>query len=145
MIRTPRSAALGVFCLAMLAAACNDASRLGGFPRSPTSSTPPETPVVRLGTLSGVVFEMTAAGNWAPVEGVQMYCDACGSGHVATYTDSSGAYSFTAVKTAVYPLWVAKGGYNLAKPTGSAGAGWMGSINVHVNGDTRFDIEVIRQ
>jgi hypothetical protein len=79
------------------------------------------------------------------VEGVEVYCDACGGGHVATYTNGNGAYSFTEVKTAVYPLWVAKGGYKLAKPTGSAGGGWMGSISVQVNGDTRFDIEVIRQ
>jgi hypothetical protein len=47
--------------------------------------------------------------------------------------------------TSVYPLWVAKQGYNLAKPTGRAAAGWMGSINADVNGNTRFDIEIVRQ
>jgi hypothetical protein len=148
MTRTRRSAALAVLCLTTLAAACSDARQFGGLPTSPTSQTPPtptQSPVVRLGTLSGVVFEKTSAGHAAPVEGVEVYCDACGGGHVATYTDSSGAYSFTEVKTAVYPLWVAKRGYNLVKPTASVGAGWMGSINVQVDGDTRFDIEVIQQ
>ena len=74
-----------------------------------------------------------------------MYCDSCGAGHADSYTDGNGAYSFTDVKTAIYPLWVGKQGYNLAKPTGQAATGWMGSINAEVNGDTRFDIEIVRQ
>ena len=94
--------------------------------------------------LSGLVFEVTSAGK-TPVEGVRVYCDSCGAGHADSYTDGYGAYSFTDVKTAVYPLWVGKEGYDLAKPTGRAGSGWMGSINADVNGDTRFDIEIVRR
>jgi hypothetical protein len=150
MTRTRLAMTLGAACFTMLASACSDASRFRAFPTSPTSQTAPTpntpaAPVVLIGTLSGVVFEVTSAGNAAPVEGVQVYCDACGGGHASAYTDGNGDYSFTEVKTAVYPLWVAKRGYNLVKPTGSAAGGWMGSINVQVNGDTRFDIEVIQQ
>lgn len=148
MTGTRWTAALGALFLTVLTSACN-----GGGPTSPTSQTspPPQTPpppaatpVILIGTLSGVVFEVTSAGN-APVESVQVYCDACGLGHASTYTDGNGAYSFTDVQTAVYPLLVAKQGYDLAKPTGPAGGGWLGSINVQVNGDTRFDIELVRR
>jgi hypothetical protein len=151
MTRTRLAMTLGAACFTMLASACSDASRFRVFPTSPTSQTAPTpnapaaAPVVLIGMLSGVVFEVTSGETVAPVAGVQVYCDACGGGHASTYTDSTGAYSFTEVRSSVYPLWVAKSGYNLVKPTGSAGAGWMGAINVEVNGDTRFDIEVIRQ
>ena len=141
MIGIRRTAALGALYVTILMSACDDASRSR---TSPTPPTPAAIPVILVGTLSGVVFEITSGGN-APVEGVQVYCDACGGGHASTYTDANGAYSFTDVKTAVYPLWVAKQGYNLAKPTGPAGTGWMGSINAQVDGDTRFDIEIVRQ
>ena len=149
MTGTRLSMALGALFLTMLVSACSDAPRLR-FPTSPTLDTPltpPRAPApdVLIGTLSGVVFEVTSAGNVVPVEGVQVYCDACGLGHVSTYTDGNGAYSFTDVKAAVYPLLVAKRGYTLVRPTGPGSGGWMGTINAHVNGDTRFDIEVIQQ
>jgi hypothetical protein len=148
MTGTRRTAVLRALFLTMLVSACDGGIR--SFPTSPTSQTPPPPPppavtsVILIGTLSGVVFEVTSAGN-APVEGVRVYCDSCGAGHADSYTDGNGAYSFTDVKTSVYPLWVAKQGYDLAKPTGRAGTGWMGSINADVNGDTRFDIEIVRQ
>ncbi len=147
MTGTRWTAALGALFLTVLTSACNGGGPF--LPTSPTSQTPPPpvtpaTPVILIGTLSGVVFEVTSAGN-APVESVQVYCDACGLGHASTYTDGNGAYSFSDVKTAVYPLWVAKQGYDLAKPTGRAGTGWLGSINAEVNGDTRFDIELVRR
>ena len=140
--------ALRALFLTVLMSACDGGGRtLPTFPTSqtpPPSATPAATSVILIGTLSGVVFEVRSAGN-APVEGVQVYCDACGDGHASTYTDGYGAYSFNDVKTAVYPLWVAKQGYDLAKPTGRAGTGWLGSINAEVNGDTRFDIELVRR
>ena len=148
MTTTRTSAGLAVFCVTILTMAC-DGDRTSPF-RFPTSASPTvtqaptPTATVITGTLSGVVFEVTSAGN-APVEGVQVYCDACGLGHASQFTDGNGAYSFSDVKTAIYPLWVAKQGYNLAKPTGRAGIGWMGSINADVNGNTRFDIEIVRQ
>jgi len=44
-------------------------------------------------TLSGVVYEETPMGR-APVEGVDIYCDACGSefGHTRVFTDTNGVY-----------------------------------------------------
>jgi len=146
MTGTRRTAALGALVLLIvLTSACDGGDRF--LPTSPTSQTQPPpaaTPVILIGTLSGVVFEVSSTGN-APVENVQVYCDACGGGHVSTYTDGNGAYSFSDVKTAVYPLWVAKQGYDLVNPTGPAGAGWLGSIHTQVNGDTRFDIELVRR
>ena len=147
MTGTRRTTPLGALLLTVLMAACNSGG--GFFPTSPTSQAPPppvtpNTPVILIGTLSGVVFEVTSAGN-APVENVEVYCDACGGGHAWAYTDGDGAYSFGDVKTAVYPLWVAKDGYDLARPTGRAASGWLGSINAQVNGDTRFDIELVRR
>lgn len=148
MTTTRTSTGLAVFCATvLLITACDRSDRTSRFPLSASPTvTPAPTPTatVTTGTLSGVVFEVTAAGN-APVEGVQVYCDACGEGHADSFTDSDGAYRFTDVKTAIYPLWVAKQGYSLANRTGLAGAGWMGSINVTVDRDTRFDIEIIRQ
>src|SRR5689334_1373904 len=120
MTRTRRLTAFGALCLTVLTTACNGDGR--SLPTSPTSQTPPPpsaTPVILIGTLSGAVFEVTSDGN-APVQNARVYCDACGGGHVLIDTDGNGAFSFSEVKTGVYPLWVAKEGYDLAKPTGQA-------------------------
>ena len=145
---TAAGLAIGGLFLTVLTSACNDGGR--ALPTSPTSQTPPPlatptaTPVILIGTLSGVVFEVTSAGH-APVEGVQVYCDACGGGHASTYTDGNGAYSFNDVLTGSYPLLLAKQGYDLATPIGRIGSGWLGTVNAQVNGDTRLDIELIRR
>ena len=75
MTGTRRTAALGALFLTVLMSACNGGGRV--LPTSPTcntapSATPAATPVILIGTLSGVVFEVRSAGN-APVEGVQVY------------------------------------------------------------------------
>jgi hypothetical protein len=74
-----------------------------------------------------------------------VYCDACGGGHVARFTDGSGTYTFADVLPGRYTLLLAKRGYTLAQPTGPAVGGWTGTINVQVGGDTQFDIELVRQ
>ena len=144
MTRRRQSAAIVALCLTMLMSACDDASR------SPTSPTPTPTPAATgpapipalTGMLSGVVFEVTPAGK-APVEGVKILCDTCGAGHIELVTDVNGAYSFGQVANGRTPLWFSKPGYNLAQPdfTGEGGGG----MNATVNGDTRFDIELVRQ
>ena len=95
--------------------------------------------------LSGLVFEMTANGKRA-VEGVQLYCDSCGSpfGHTFTSTDAGGRYQFAWSLDGQHPLQVWKDGYALAQPEGSdANAAKHVTANVH--GDTQFDIEVVRR
>jgi hypothetical protein len=147
MTGTRLAASLGAHCLALSLSACDNTSR---SPLSPTAvPTPPPLPTgtTGTGTLSGVVYEVTAAGN-VPVQGVEVYCDACGAGHAMIFNDATGLYRFQDVAPGVYPLYLAKPGYSLASPTGPAvggPGGWMGSITARVSGDTRFDIQLVRQ
>ena len=120
----------------------------------PTTAPPPTTPwpggnLVDV-TLSGTVYEVTATGR-APIEGVTLYCELCGAEtHTWAYTDATGFYRFTGVWVdgRPTPVHVRKDGY--ADPVGvpgstppnPSGAGWR---EVMVNGDTRFDIELVRQ
>jgi hypothetical protein len=122
---------------------CNSSS-----PTSPTTVViPPAAPVDTTTnyTLSGEVFEMTAAGR-VPVEGVSLYCDSCGSefGHTFTDTDANGAYSFGWSRNGAHPLLVRKDGYSVRGATGTFPDGTE-RIIATVNGDTRFDVEVVRR
>jgi hypothetical protein len=100
-------------------------------------------------TLSGVVSEMGSDGQ-APIEGVRVYCEACEPGHADAITDASGVYGFHGVwvsPLAPTTLWVNRSGYQdpagLPAPTTSpSGPGWR---EVTVNGDTRFDIQLVRR
>ena len=91
-------------------------------------------------TLSGVVFESTASGR-VPIEGVQVYCDGCG--HDFQRTDANGQYLFERATNGAMPLLVDLPGYALAgnQPVGSN----EGSVVATVEGDTRFDIELVRR
>lgn len=95
--------------------------------------------------LSGVVFEMTAAGP-VPVEGVELYCDSCGSpsGHTYVYTGADGAYRFEWTYDGVHPLFVRKDGYKIFDPTGTL-LDSLGRIAATVKGDTRFDVQLVRR
>jgi hypothetical protein len=103
-------------------------------------------------TLSGVVFEETSEGR-TPIEGVEVYCEPCGAEtHTWASTDADGFYSFTGVWTnpGQFPtrILIRKDGYGdpegLPKPTppNPSGAGWR---EVVVNGDTRFDVQLVRR
>jgi hypothetical protein len=95
--------------------------------------------------LSGVVFEITAAGQ-VPIEGVEVYCDSCGSpvGHTFVYTDANGFYSLEWAQNGVHPLFVRKAGYEIFDPTGTL-RDTYGRISATVHGDTRFDIQLARR
>ena len=102
--------------------------------------------VLSASTLSGVVFEMTTTGP-TPIEGAWMYCELCGAEtHSSAFTDSNGIYSFTGVWTmpaVATPVCFSKEGYG--DPAGfrhHSGAGWR---DVTVNGDTRFDVELVKK
>ena len=92
-------------------------------------------------TLSGLVYELTEAGQ-VPIEGVEVYCDSCGSpdGHTFVYTDATGFYSLSWTTNGVHPLFVTKAGYAVAVTRDA-----YGRISATVNGDTRFDIQLTRR
>jgi len=95
--------------------------------------------------LSGMVFEMTATGQ-VPVEGVEIYCDSCGSpdGHTFVNTDADGFYSLAWAIDGVHPLFVTKAGYAIYDPTGKL-RDQYGRISATVSGDTRFDVRLVRR
>ena len=122
---------------------CNSSS-----PTSPTAIVIPPAVVIDTTTnytLSGEVFEMTVAGRML-VEGVELYCDSCGSewGHTLVHTDASGFYSFGWSRNGAHPLLVRKDGYSIRGATETFADG-TGRITATVNGDTRLDVEVVRR
>ena len=141
--RTRVPAVVGAVWLAILMCACDGD---GARATSPTPQPPltPPTPVSGTTyTLSGVVFEAGSDGNVA-VANVEVYCDSCGvpDGHTFRQTDGNGAYSFDGVSNGRTLLLVSKPGYKLSRPDET---GVSGGINATVEGDTRFDIELVRQ
>jgi len=130
-----------VVALAAGLAGCDDGRRLG--PAGPTvtpTTTPTPAPTVTY-VLSGVVFEMTADRR-VPIEGVEVYCDSCGSpvGHTFVSTDADGFYTLAWTANGVHPLFVTKAGYRLFDPAGAL----RDQIDAIVSGDTRFDIQLVR-
>lgn len=126
-------------------------------PAAPPAGSPYAVDATLTGvTLFGVVFETTPAGP-APISGVTVYCDACGEhGHTWMRTDANGYYSFSGslesgggiwLSRDVTPLWVVREGYQDPPGLGRvprlpSGPGWRA---VTITGDTRFDIELVRQ
>lgn len=134
----------------------------GGSPTSPTTSIPqarqpspaprPAGAVAAFAevTLSGVVYEVTPGGR-VPIEQVAVYCEPCGiETHTWAYTDANGFYSFFGVWLEPLPTRVNIGKDGFGDPPGLAvptppnpsGAGWR---EVRVEGDTRFDVELVRR
>ena len=151
---TQASAVATAMVLATVVFGCGD-----GRAPSPIAPTLPQTPSTPtpaspaiLYPLSGVVFEVTSAGN-APVEGVEVYCEPCGppDGHSARYTAADGAYSFDGaggVATGRIELLLAKRGYILPNQpdlSGPSGNSWMGRVSVTVTGVMRYDIQIIQK
>ena len=130
-------------------------------PISPSSVQPapaPSPPIVDSvladATLSGMVYEVVT-GSPVGIQGVSVYCEQCGeSTHNLAYTDATGSYVFPhGVWTEGRPtfpirIWITKDGYKdpdgLPKttPPNPSGAGWR---EVVINGDTRFDAELVRR
>ena len=137
--------------LATLVVACGSDDTTPS-PIAPTPPPPPPTAPAAIYTLSGVVFEVTSAGN-TPVEGVTVYCDPCGppEGHSFRSTGADGVYSFDGaggVGVGSTMLFLSKRGYvlpnqpDISSPNGD---GSMGGVTVRVTGDTRYDIEIIKK
>jgi len=93
-------------------------------------------------SLYGVVFEITDAGE-VPIEGVELYCDSCGSpnGHTFVNTDANGFYSLAYSQNGSHPLFVTKAGYRIVDQV----LDQYGRITATVRGDTRFNIPLARR
>lgn len=115
---------------------------------TPAPSPSPSRPVLRPDSLSGVVSEMTSAG-LVPISDVEIYCDACGVvGHTWVRTDANGAYDFGrdgiwSDGTGVIPVLVFKKDYDV--PDGSPGPDGSTWRRVRIDGDTRFDFQMVRR
>ena len=134
---------------------------LAPSPPPPQVTTPAPSPGAFLGghvltgvSLSGVVYELTAMGR-TPIAGAYVYCEACGGEtHQYVLADGNGFYHFSGDIASGGGVWVAAGvptpiymGYNTdyELPPGlpaSRGPGWR---DVFMNGDTRFDIDLVRR
>ena len=136
-----------VFVSLAALSAC-DSGRPWSTPTAPSPSTPTVTATPPGAyTISGVVFEVTAAGR-TPLD-ADLYCDSCGEvgiGHTFTHTDANGFYTFTGVSAGVNPVLVSKEGFQdpLGERLGSGSPPWY-RRQVTVVGDTRFDIELVRK
>jgi hypothetical protein len=158
-----------VLVLATGLTGCDAASRPPSAPSaSPTPQTPRPAgtgPDVANVTLSGVVYEVTAMGR-VPIEGVRVLLD---SFHVfpapEVVTDSRGFFSFRPVwvcpcawapwvDAGTTSIWVDKDGYESpARQPASVFSRRLDTDvlpdyrlrDVTIDGDTRFDIELVRR
>jgi len=127
------------------------------LPPSTVLPTPVGVSVLANATLSGNVFEVAAESpsRRIGIEGTAVYCEQCGAEtHSYATTDSNGNYVFPpGVWTEGRPafpirIWVHKDGYvdppGVPKPTppNPTGPGWR---EVVINGDTRFDMELVKR
>jgi hypothetical protein len=107
-------------------------------------------------SLSGIVYELTATRR-TPIAGAVVYCEPCGlETHTFATADADGYYHFSGDLSSGGGVWVAPGvptpiavGYynkDYEDPPGlpamRQGPGWR---EVLVDGDTRFDIELVRR
>jgi hypothetical protein len=111
--------------------------------------------------LSGRVYEMTETGP-VGIAGAWVYCEACGlETHTSATTDSNGFYSFSGDLASGGGVWLASGFLTAISiehalyrdPPGLLplrgplfhipnGPGWR---EVLIDGDTRFDIQLVRR
>jgi hypothetical protein len=106
-------------------------------------------------SLSGVVYELTPTGR-TPIPRAVVYCELCGKEtHTFATADDNGFYLFSGDLATGGGVWLTPGVptlllvsfYNpgFQDPPGpqvpSSGPGWRAVL---VNGDTRFDIELVR-
>jgi hypothetical protein len=108
-------------------------------------------------SLSGAVYELTPTGR-VPIPGARIYCEPCGTEtHTFVTADENGFYIFPAelangggvwLSGKRTPIFVENNGY-----TDPAGVPFFPNVcprgfscrEVLINGDTRFDIELVRQ
>jgi hypothetical protein len=165
MLSTRTRDAMACLVLLLGAAGCGDAAAIVPAPSSlvtsaaplPAPAPPQGVSVLRDATLSGRVYEVVTDSprTTVGIEGASVYCEQCGeSTHNFATTDATGEYVFPkGVWDETRPSFpirisVSKDGYGdppgLPKPTppNPSGPGWR---EVVINGDTRFEIELVRR
>ena len=154
---------IGLVMAALGLTGCGGPTQVPSAPSPPAASPAPPAAlpgsesVLADATLSGTVYEIAndSSSRHVGIEGVSVYCEQCGeSTHNFAYTDSKGEYVFPrGVWTEGRPSFpirisVTKDGYKdppgLPKPTppNPSGPGWR---EVVIQGDTRFDMELVRR
>ena len=171
MTTRPLAATVTLILAHGLAAGCSGASSAPTAPTVLTTSTVqttsatippagsgyPTNPILMSVAIFGVVSEVTANGP-QPIEGVEVYCDSCGEvGHTSVETDATGSYRFNGDLASGGGVWVQRGFTNYLivtkdgyqDPAGLPAPTWPSTIagwrEVTVDGDTRFNIELIRR
>jgi hypothetical protein len=131
--------ALWVVVIGVLTSACNGNTATSPTPPTaapaPPSGAPPPT-TSGLGTISGVVFEMTSSGR-VPVEGVYV----TGPWDYPVTTDGNGSFSLSRCGDSpcvfrngdLFTAYLSKDGYRPA-------TAWA-----TINGDTQLDIQLMRR
>jgi hypothetical protein len=107
-------------------------------------------------SLSGVVYELTPTGR-RPIAGALVYCELCGEEtHTFATANDQGFYHFSGDLSRGGGVWlvpgvptpIAVGYYNKdyedppGLPAMPLGPGWRAVL---IDGDTRFDIELVRR
>lgn len=150
----------GVLVLALALAGCGTDSPATPLMPSPIPQAvvpaPSPGPTLRGVSLSGVVYELTPTGR-TPIAGAIVYCEPCGKEtHTFATADDNGLYQFSGDLARDGGVWVVPGvptplvvGYynkDYEDPPGlpamRQGPGWR---EVLIDGDTRFDIELVRR
>ena len=150
----------GVLVLSLGLGGCGTDSPATALTPSPLPQAVAPAPIPRYTlrgvSLSGVVYELTPSGR-TPIAGAIVYCEPCGEGtHTFASADDNGFYQFSGDLATGGGVWVAPGvltplavGYynkDYEDPPGlpamGQGPGWR---EVLIDGDTTFDIELVRR
>lgn len=154
----------GVLMLALGLGGCGGADSparpLTPSPLPPRAVDPVPAPgglTLRGVSLSGVVYELTPTGR-TPIAKAYVYCEPCSEQtHMFVLADDNGFYHFSGDLASGGGVWVTPGiptdiavggSYNKdyedppGLPRSRRGPGWR---EVLIDGDTRFDIELVRR
>jgi hypothetical protein len=144
--RLPRALRIAVVLLAVTLTSC-DRSPTAPLQPTPTPLPPAAPPVPATGpyVLAGLIFELTSAGP-VPVAGAHIEVSVCPqSGHeyVITSSDDAGMYRATGMCSGETYLWAGKQGYLMNRK--GAPPCDHDCVVVDIRGDTRFDVEFVRE
>ena len=138
---------LAAMAMTLTVAACGDGNGPVPTATAPTPTTAPRSTFA----VFGVVSEVTASGV-VPIEGVGVQMASCppttrfGCGGNAPLlnvtTNTLGAYIVDGVYPGAVVVWVEKTGFQLPEGVKADGEG---AQTVLVNGDTRFDVRLVRR
>ena len=147
----------GAVMLALSLAGCGRGTGSPPATFGPSSLSPPGGDILRNVGLSGVVYELTATGR-VPIPKAYVYCEACSvETHMFNIADENGFYQFPGDVASGGGVWVTPGmpteiyvgtsyNPNFKDPPGvTPSRRGEGYREVMIDGDTRFDIELVRR